>query len=135
MGEALTARAVELHAIWSRLSPETLTRTFVSEYRADGERLYESLWFFSQGYMLEVHSFPNGNVSDMAPTRNRLRRLELDWTHYRPGDAPTDSSRFTVGVSHSQEADILTSQLKASGENCDTLYRLVAERLIPDYPG
>jgi hypothetical protein len=105
-------------------SPE---RVFISEtVGADGQRVYENLWFFYENVWAEAHNFLlDDNFDVTALTAVGLAVVERK--DFTPGKATT-KSRLQVRCSFQGE---ISGTFKASGENCDRLQAILVEAVVP----
>jgi hypothetical protein len=103
------------------LCPEEIEQIFVSDYyNKDNTRAYESVWFFSKNYALEALNFVNENSIDIVSTKN-IYRIQLNLKDYDFKKAKPES-RMKLLVYFEQQ---IAGDLKAAGENCDSLRNLV----------
>jgi hypothetical protein len=114
---------------WYRaLLPEPVARVFVSEtVDQEGQHLFESAWVFTESFVCEADDFLHSNSFDAASTSLGITHWRFKFEEYEPGEA-TSTSRanlsfeFTSGIS---------ARLKASGANCEHLYALMKEFVLP----
>src|SRR5256885_13148096 len=115
LSTVLTGRVKTVHKFYESLVPQPITDSFVSEYvKEDGERVWESLWFFSRDYLMEAATFPSQDIFDIAwlgqVYRIEFRKIDYDFK------VATSKSRLTINGS---TVGGLTFELKASAGNCD----------------
>ena len=124
--QILQTRVAEIEDFYTGTFPWVIQDAFVSEYmKEDGERVFESLWFFAEGYAMEAHDFLTLDRFDIAPIN--LRHLVVTKTEYNYKEANPKSRLNIQGV-----AGLGTTYvLKASGSNCDYLRKIVAKHFVP----
>lgn len=133
----LRSRVKEVLNTYATLLPgEELREIFISETMGDdGQQIYESLWLFFDHIWAEAHNFMVEDNYDMGRARDAY--MEVVWWQQRefePGEA-TSRSRLSVRYSLAGKS---AGNLKASGTNCETLYRVLKDIFVPkikDAPG
>ena len=131
MSDFLVARVEEVFNFYQLVHSDEITDIFVTDYlKEDGERIYESLWFFSQGYLMEAKGFMSKDEFDMSPLRKCVSYWSLEKKDYDFQKA-TVKSRLFIKVKFS-ELDI-SAQFKASKENCDYLKGLFHKYILPNF--
>lgn len=125
MGEILIEKIGTYYNNFYRIYGETMDDAVISEYiNEDGQRQYESLFFFSENHVFEVSNFLlaeskmwisclNGNISYLGFTHK-----DFDYI------APTASSRLNVDTKWKQGTSFILN-IKASGNNCLHLLNIV----------
>jgi hypothetical protein len=124
--DALRQRVESIYDFYRQICPEEVSGLFVTEYiKEDGTREYESLWFFSAGFVMEAKGFVTNDDFDMASLRGRVVHWQIQKSEYDFRNA-TERSRlhleFALG-------DGVGGTLRSSKENCDRL-RDVLRRYI-----
>jgi hypothetical protein len=95
---------------------------FITDYIAeDGTRRYESVWFFSEKYIMEAKNFLFEDDFDIAPFKRRVKYWNVKMLDYDFIKA-TEKSRLTLFISMDTG---LVCKLKASKENCDYLNKIM----------
>ncbi len=127
MSIVLVKRATQSFEALSRIWPEEIVDIFVSEYvNEDGAREFEDLYFFTACQVVQARGFALQDTFD-ADAVPGLRNILIKRTDFDFGEA-TEKSRLHVRY-HTTMA--CHAELKASGENCITLTRILTERLLP----
>ncbi len=124
--KVLSDRVQFLYDVASKMCPEEIEQIFiVDNVKRDNTRTYESLWFFSKGFMLEAHNFEMEYKIDIMPIR--VIRVELELNNYNLKEAE-EESRLKVYINF--PGDII-AELKAAKENCDVLMDIAFEYIMP----
>ncbi len=121
-------RISEISRFYDEVLPgASLERAFISEtVGADGQRIYENLWFIYPNVWAEAHNFLlDDNFDVTALTAFGLAVVERK--DYTPGKATT-KSRLQVRCSFQGQ---ISANFKASGENCDRLQAILVEAVVP----
>lgn len=114
------------------LSPEeAVTRVLISEYvDANGLRIYEGAWFFTDSHVFEAREFLSSNVDiDCISFRDNIVYFRLQKSDYDPPNAATPLSRMSTSLTFQSN---LTADIKASGRNCEYLYKILQEIVVPN---
>ncbi|MDP1711095.1 MAG: hypothetical protein Q8K86_01385 [Candidatus Nanopelagicaceae bacterium] len=121
-------RVLEVRRFYAALLPgREVEQIFVSEtVNEDGQRILENLSFFFGNVWCEAHNFQTEDNFDLARI-GQVSRFVLKRDEYTTGEATT-RSRLSVNVFF--EGDI-AGVLKASSENCDTLWLIVQRYFLP----
>jgi hypothetical protein len=133
MGTPLIDRIHDLATIWQHVCPTPIESAFVSEYLSDdGERRYDSLWFFAPGFLMELSQFVTDDHGDIAVLDQNVSRLAVDRRDFAFAET-SPSSRLAITVNFGNPSLTgLTGNFKASGENCTTLQGMLDEYLLPN---
>ncbi len=130
MGEVLRERVRAIETLVSAILPEEITHVFVSEYvDSESNRQFEKLYFITPAYLVEASEFVSGDTTNFEVDliRDSIINVQFTVKSYDFREA-SDSSRlnfrYTTGV--------LAAELKASKENCDHLFRVLRECLLPN---
>jgi hypothetical protein len=127
MSSVLIRRATQACEAFSRIWEDNIEALFVSDYiNQDGVREFEDLFLFTPRHIVRVTRFAVQDVLDadaIHPLGNLLiERTDFDFKH------ANDKSR--LHVRYLTIADF-GADLKASGQNCMALTRILRERLAP----
>jgi hypothetical protein len=132
MTSPLIARASDVYDFYRTIVPGPIPGIFVSEYTtADGQRHYESLWFFTRRFAMEAKSFVTADDFDIAPYLRRLAAIAVRKENYDFRKAK-EGSRLTVEC---VDESSVTYGLRASGLNCDSLRDIVRKFFVPNLIG
>ena len=118
-----------IHRFFEQKCPEEITDIFVSERTKEGERTYESLWFFSKKYMMEAKQFISKKDDfDITPIKNRVKywRIVKEQYNYRKA---TRNSRLFLQVSLNIR---VAGEMRASAKNCDHLRGIIEKHVMPN---
>ena len=120
-------RAINFYTEIAEIKPSFL---FVSEYWDNENRVFDSLWLFSQDSVCEAKRFIGQDYFDCIPLGNRVNYWEakfkdFDWN----SKTPRDSSRFTVHVTFDGG---VSGTLQASGNNCLRLVEVLRTFIVPN---
>jgi hypothetical protein len=126
LSNILMERVKVLHNQYARLIQEEPNDIFVSEYvQADGQRVFENLWFFSPHYAMEAHQFVTNDDLDVAPMSAvryvRVQKTEYDFVEAKATSRLVLNSNFAAGVS---------ATMKASSENCNHLRDVIRKYFV-----
>jgi len=121
-------RVLEIEEFYTALLQGSVAeRIFVSEtVDSEGQRIFESLWFFFAEAWCEAHNFQVEDKFDVV----RIERISYAITErheYKTGKATT-KSRLSLNFKLSNTN---LGQLKASGENCNALSLILQELIMP----
>ena len=131
MTDVLVKRIEEVYEFYQRVSPEEITAIFVTDFlKEDGNREYENLWFFSQGYVMEAKNFLTKDGFDMTPLLKSSFYWLVEKQDYNFLKA-TEKSRLLIRVNLSAGLG-MSGEFKASKENCDYLKDVFHKYLLPN---
>ena len=118
----LIAKMGNLKRVADSICPETIEDFFVSEYKqSDGQRIYESLFFFSPKYVMESKKIMSSNPNiDIACLYRNIDRYEMMYNNYNPAEPRETTDNSILQISGIM-GDVLFF-LQASGENCARLW-------------
>lgn len=128
--DALSDRFATLVALHERITQTPVEDVFASEYVSDEiGRVFESLWLFSGDLAMEAQtSIEDGDRFDLVPVRRSVRHWIVEMRDFDLVTA-TENSRMSMEV---WLADNRVGTLRASGANCEQLFRIGAERIRPN---
>jgi hypothetical protein len=114
---------------FEQICPQEINDIFISEFiKDDGTREYESLWFFSNLYVMEAKKFINEDDFDISPIAKRISYFKATKKEYRFGIA-TDQSRLLLDFSTNLH---VKCTLKASKTNCSELWKIFLKYVKPN---
>jgi hypothetical protein len=93
---------------------------------AEGNRVFENLWFFTDGCLLEAKTFVSTDNIDIAPIKNGLSHIQVIKQDYDFKEAEEKSRLFVKCRIES----VAQTDMKASGRNCDKLRDLTLKYLL-----
>ena len=101
---------------------------FVSEYRDETRRVFDSLWLCNEGTISEAKKFATENRFDCIRLRKRIdgwevRTTDFDWV------SPKEGSRLTVNI---QWGPGIAGKLQASSDNCAKLVEMLKTYIVPN---
>lgn len=113
------------------LCPEPLNRIFVTDLieEATGERRFDSLWAFSETFMLEAREFRILLNADVSPYSESISYIGIEYEDLSFGGASTEASRLSVEV---QTGGPIYNRLTATGSNCEPLEKIIKEVFVPN---
>ena len=87
----------------------------------NGNRHWNSLWFFSHRCVMEVKAFEIGTADDLdfMGVTDGIFYCQVIKTQYTPGTAATVNSRLKVSVRYIEH---MGGIMEATGMNCDQLW-------------
>jgi len=127
--QTIKERVDQLHEVYRAVCPEDITGIVISDFiTEEGLREYESLWFFSASYIMEAKLFVTEDNFDMTPLKNavtywKVKKQDYDLSH------AGEQSRLHLEI---QLMRGITGYLKASRENCDHLWSVFVEYILPN---
>lgn len=128
MGTVLIRRVSKLERAIAAILPEEITHIFVSDYiDQEEQRQFENLYFLTPGYLVETRNFVAQQSLEVDLIRQSIINIQLNYIEYNFRSAAAASRlnfRYTTGL--------LGAELKASKDNCDHLYRILRECIIPN---
>jgi len=127
--ETLIERVDVLYEMYRSFCPEEINWIFVSDYvTEDGVRNFDELWFFSENYILNSPQFASSDIHTMGKFELPVIAFKLTKQDYDLKKA-TGKSRIAIEFRTSNWTDAV-GDIKASGENCDHLWRIFLARFI-----
>lgn len=132
MTDVLIKRVGEVYDFFQSICPEEITDVFVTDFlREEGNRDYESLWFFSKGYVMESKNFVTKDEFDMTPLLKNIYYWLIEKQDYNFLKA-TEKSRLRIKVNFNPGLG-MSGDLKASKENCDYLKDIFRKHFLPNF--
>jgi hypothetical protein len=129
MTDVLVKRVEEVYEFYRSVCPDEITDIFVTDFlKEDGNRDYENLWFFSQGYVMEAKNFVTKDEFDMTPLLKSVFYWLVEKQDYNFLKA-SEKSRLHIKVNFSVGLGMIGG-LKASKENCDYLKDIFHKHLL-----
>ena len=129
MSDVLIRRVETIHEFYQDICHEEITGIFVNDFiKEDGNREYESLWLFSQAYLMEAKSFISKDEFDMTPLNKKVEYWSVEKQDYDFAKA-TDKSRVNLKIAFRYPIDGI---FKASKENCDFLRDVFLKYIMPN---
>jgi hypothetical protein len=125
---ALRGRIAIHYESFRFLCPEDITGIFVGDYiTQEATRIYESLHFFSDSFVMEAKNFSVADHFDRALVVLPLRYFIMNKQDYDFKKATDASRMYFLGY---LPGDI-RFEFKASKENCDFLRDLIHKYILP----
>ena len=117
-----------LIANWKTKARQQPAFLFVSEYRDETRRVFDSLWLCNEGTISEAKKFATENRFDCIRLRKRIdgwevRTTDFDWV------SPKEGSRLTVNI---QLGPGIAGKLQASSDNCAKLVEMLKTYIVPN---
>ena len=126
--DPLLQRAESAFRFYSDFTCLAIDLIFVSEYRDQEKRIYESLWVFSENCAGETHLREKQEDFDLIRLQSNISRWIVQKTEFEFGDEATDASRLTASFATPSGVQ---GTLKASGTNCLRLAEVLQRFIIP----
>lgn len=113
----------------AKLCPEPIDDLLLTDY-VDNEdrRSLESIWFLSKSYALEAKNFISSSNCDLAILRDNIAYFDVKWEDF-DFEKATSKSRLNVRF---QLLDGVEGEMRASGGNCEVLWRFFSTRIRPN---
>jgi len=125
--KALTDRIRFVCDVASEICPEEIEQIFIADYiKEDNTRAYESIWFFSERYCLEVKNFETDYNIDIVPIKVYWFEMSLKDYDFKKA---TQKSRLQVSMIFDGQ---ISGSLKAAKENCDVLRDILLKYIKPN---
>lgn len=125
----LRERIETIHEFYQGICPDDITGIFIMDYvKEDGDREYESLWFFSEKYCMEAKQFVLRDDFDITPIEGRVVYWKIRKTDYDFKKA-IEKARLSLQIRLDTG---VTGELRASGENCDYLKDIIVTYVVPN---
>lgn len=122
-------RIETINECFEKICPEEIINIFVTEYlKEDGTREYESIWFFSEKYIMEAKKFIVEDDFDIAPFKKAIKYCQIKKKDYDLKKA-TEKSRLIVFFSTRLG---VSADMKASEKNCDYLAAILFKHILPN---
>lgn len=127
MTKPLLERIEIIYGFFEEICPDEITDMFINERTKAGERTYESLWLFSERYVMEAKQFIRDiDDFDITPIKGRVKYCNIKKTKYDFATA-TQESKAYVRV----ELDTgIVGELRASQGNCDNLGNIIRKYIL-----
>lgn len=127
--DVLLPRCDYVFRILSDTVGEEILDIFVSEYfEEDGKRYYEDFRVFTETTCLVASNFLHEDKFAIWNLESRYHNINFRSTNYDYKKATALSRLALYGFSEGSSGGLI---LKASGENCDHLYKLFKKYFIP----
>ncbi|WP_139128871.1 hypothetical protein [Micromonospora nigra] len=112
---------------------QSISRIFISETAGKEGRIYEAAWFFTSGFISEAHHFLTDDEVDFFQFTENIILLNIKKADFEPGEENDSSARMRIKFSGGGgRGSNVGGELKATGKNCDYLYRIAKEILLPN---
>ena len=129
MSDVLIRRVETIHEFYRNIHPEEITGIFVTDFiKGDGNKEYESLWFFSKTHIMEAKLFISKDEFDMTPIQKKVTYWKIEKQDYDFVKA-TEKSRVNLQISFRNP---IHGTLKASKENCDFFKDVFLKHIMPN---
>lgn len=120
-------RCKEIFNFYQQIYPDQIKDIFVTEYLdKEGNRQYESMWFFSETMVMEAKKFLEKDDFDSVPLNKQVKYWSVTKTEYDFIRATT-KSRMVIKFGLLSG---IGGSLKASRENCDSLKSIFIKYII-----
>jgi hypothetical protein len=130
LSKVLIDRITEIYENYQMLFPIEILDIFVCDYvKEDGSREYQSLWFFSDNYLLEAKEFVVKFDIDICPHKDSIYYINFEFQDFNFKIAE-DRSRLRI---YFEFGDDKACELKASRENCDYLMKIYRRFILPNF--
>lgn len=130
--DVIILKTEALKRLAEKMCPEPIEDFFVSEYRkSDGERVFNSVFFFSRKYMLESKNVVSNELNlDISCAFKSIERCEVTCVDYNPlePDKTGENSRMNVEGNFGN----VYFTLHATRENCRKLWSIHEEYIVPN---
>lgn len=122
-------RVEEVLSFYQKVYSDQVQDILVTEYLdKEGNRHYESVWLFSETSIMEAKQFLQEDSFDSATLSKQVTHWRVEKTDYDFDKASTKSRM----VLHFALVSRLSSELRASRENCDHLKALFFKYIVPN---
>lgn len=127
----LIERIEEIYNFYLEICPEEIEDIFINEYISeDGSREYESVWFFSDNYVMEAQNITKNDADafDCLRIKNSIIRWEIkkqdyDFHEFSGKSRFNINTRFTNGI---------IGDMKSSQQNCNHLKEIFQKYIVPN---
>lgn len=125
----LIAKVKEIKKLADQICPEKIVAFHLSEFKkTNGERKFESVFFFSEKFILESHNILTDELNiDIALIKGYIDFYKIELKDYNYVKAVEASKMQIMG--QLGNAIIL---MKATGNNCDNLWKIIHEFIKPN---
>jgi hypothetical protein len=124
----LRNRVEAFYGFWRVLCPDKIEWMFVNDFvNKDQSRVFDSLLFFSQHYVMEAKDFGTKENFHMGKLELPVIFLSVQTEDYDFKKA-TEKSRLFFRASLTAST---SATLRGSRENCDCLWQLVVQHFAP----
>jgi hypothetical protein len=129
LADPLKNRVAIILEDYKQICAQPINDIFISEFlKEDGTREYESLWLFSDDFMMEAKNFISADDFDIAPLSKLISYYKINKKEYR-FEKPTDQSKLTIEFSTKHK---IRGTLKASKTNCFDLWKIYLKYIKPN---
>lgn len=127
LSQTLTSRIENFYNFCTIVCPEKIEDLFVDEYiTKEGERIFETATFFSKNYLMEANQFATEDKYSIGRI-NEIMSLVFEAKDFNFKKAD-EKSRIQIRVIVVPDVQ---GTFKASKENCDKLWALALNYLLP----
>ncbi len=128
LSTTLTGRVQSILEVYSGFCPEEIKWMFISDYLThEGERVFESVYLFSENFAMESKQFASSDNFDFARIEG-IHYVEIKKQDYDLKRS-TEKSRLNLRFHFSEKSAYL--EMKASKENCEYLWHFFGEYVLP----
>lgn len=115
-------RALKVVELCQKYCPEEIDEIYISEFIGpDKVMQIEGLWCFSKSFLMEAKSFRSKLKIDLVRYFENVTYYEINFEDFEP-------TAMSAAISIS---DHYSAILKASGDNCKLLEKILLERIKP----
>ncbi len=130
-GPLATERVAISLEVFTLLCPESIDHIFLSDRvnRDTNDRDFTSLWAFSETFWMSTKNVLTDGNADIAPYKQSIWYLGLDYRDWSRNAAAPDSSGLYVEVAAGR---MERNELSATGDNCRYLWKIVIDLFRPN---
>lgn len=127
LSKTLIERVERIIKLYNNINNDEIESIFISNtFNEDGKRVFDSLWLFSDNYMIESREFATEDDFDFCSiSKSRYWRSELKDYDFMKAN---EKSRFSLTV---VSTDDFVSDFWASGNNCTYLTEILKQIFMP----
>ena len=103
----------ELSSIYEGIE---LNDIFINELNRNGERTFQSIWFFSDKHIIECKDFLSSDDYDLAIYKDQIQYFNITKKDFSDIENPSEKSSITIHVTFGKVE--LSADLTALGINC-----------------
>jgi len=129
ISEPIISRIDEIINLYHNISDEAFQKIIVSEFiNTDLAHIYESLWLFSDNYIMEAKAFIKINNFDITPYRKQIYYAFIEEENF---DFLKGSNNSKI-LLHLSTTNRIKGEIKGTGANCAYIYDIYKTIVQPN---
>jgi len=127
--EPIILRIDEIISLYRNITDEAINKIIVSEFiTTDLAHIFESLWLFTDKFIMEAKGFIIKNNFDITPYNKQIYYAYIEEENF---DFNRGSNNSKI-LLHFSTTNRITGELKGSGKNCAYIYEIYKQIIQPN---